>query len=141
MKEDKLSVMFFSKEHALDFPVRTILPVLLNELTFDQIEEMYIVDIEEEKRYFVDDFSSYNSLEEIIQPNITDEGLSIFDFDIQLKNGVGIYTHDNLSIEAPDDETLFKYVDFIFRHFHIDAVAAKAKIQASPDEEVLFDIA
>ncbi len=139
MKEEKLSVLFVSEEHALDMPVRTALPIILKHLAFDDIEEMYILDAETENYFLVGDFSSYANLEEVIQPSYENESLSIFDFDIQLKNGVSIYTHENLTIEAPDDVTLFKYVDYIFRHFHLDAQAAKERIMANPDEEVVFE--
>ena len=139
MKEEKLSVLFVSEEHALDLPVRIALPIIMKHLAFDDIEEMYILDAETENYFLVGDFSSYANLEEIIQPTYENGSLSIFDFDIQLKNGVSIYTHENLTIEAPDDVTLFKYVDYIFRHFHLDAQAAKERIMANADVEVVFD--
>lgn len=140
MEKEKLSVLFIPEENAMDFPVRMVLPVILDHVKLDDIEEMYVLDSESENYFLVNDLSEYNSLEEIIQPSIENGNLSIFDFDIQLKNGVSIYTHDNLTIEAPDQTALFKYVDFIFRHFHLDAVVCKEKIMASPDEEIYFDI-
>lgn len=140
MAKEKLSVLFISEENAVDFSVRLVLPVVLQHVKLDDIEEMYVLDADSENYFLVNDLNEYDSLEEIVQPTIENGNLSIFDFDIQLKNGVSIYTHDNLTIEAPDQASLFKYIDFIFRHFHLDAVACKEKIMASLDEEVSFDI-
>ena len=141
MEKEKLSVLFIPEENAIDFPVRLVLPIVLNHIKLEDIEEMYVLDSESENYYLVSDMDNYTSLEEIVQPSYENGNLSIFDFDIQLKNGVSIYTHDNLTVEAPDQASLFKYVDFIFRYFHLDAVACKEKILASPDEEVIFEIA
>ncbi|MEG0949488.1 MAG: hypothetical protein RR212_00820 [Bacteroidales bacterium] len=140
MEKEKLSILFIPEENALDFPVRLVLPVVLNHVKLEDIEEMYLLDSASENYYLVGDTDQYNSLEEIVQPSFENGNLNIFDFDIQLKNGVSIYTHDNLTIEAPDQTALFKYVDFIFRHFHLDAVTCKEKIMASPDEEISFEI-
>ena len=136
MEKERLTVLYMPEEPALDFDVRQVLPVILEHVKLSDIEEMYLLDAASENYYLVSDFDQYNSLEEIIQPTIENGQLSIFDFDIQLKNGVGIFTHDNLSVEAPDVDTLFKYVDFIFRAFHLDAVSTKAKILAAPGEEL-----
>lgn len=141
MEKEKLSVLFIPEENAIDFPVRLVLPIVLNHIKLEDIEEMYVLDSESENYYLVSDMDNYVSLEEIVQPSYENGNLSIFDFDIQLKNGVSIYTHDNLTVEAPDQASLFKYVDFIFRHFHLDAVTCKEKILASPDEEITFEIA
>lgn len=141
MEKEKLSVLFIPEENAIDFPVRLVLPIVLNHIKLEDIEEMYVLDSESENYYLVSDMDNYTSLEEIVQPSYENGNLSIFDFDIQLKNGVSIYTHDNLTVEAPDQASLFKYVDFIFRYFHLDAVTCKEKILASPDEEVIFEIA
>lgn len=141
MEKEKLSVLFIPEENAIDFPVRLVLPIVLNHIKLEDIEEMYVLDSESENYYLVSDMDNYVSLEEIVQPSYENGNLSIFDFDIQLKNGVSIYTHDNLTVEAPDQASLFKYVDFIFRHFHLDAVTCKEKILASPDEEIIFEIA
>lgn len=140
MEKEKLSILFIPEENALDFPVRLVLPVVLDHVKLEDIEEMYLLDSASENYYLVGDTAQYNSLEEIVQPSFENGNLNIFDFDIQLKNGVSIYTHDNLTIEAPDQTALFKYVDFIFRHFHLDAVTCKEKIMASPDEEISFEI-
>ncbi|MGL4293618.1 MAG: hypothetical protein ACRCSQ_08600 [Bacteroidales bacterium] len=140
MEKEKLSALFIPEENAIDFQVRTVLPVILSEVKFDDIEEMYVLDAASENYFLVGDLEQYASLEEIVQPSYENGNLSIFDFDIQLKNGVSIYTHDNLTIEAPDQASLFKYVDFIFRYFHLDAVAAKERLIASPNEEVTFDV-
>lgn len=141
MEKEKLSVLFIPEENAIDFPVRLVLPIVLNHIKLEDIEEMYVLDSESENYYLVSDMDNYASLEEIVQPSYENGNLSIFDFDIQLKNGVSIYTHDNLTVEAPDQASLFKYVDFIFRYFHLDAVTCKEKILASPDEEIIFEIA
>lgn len=140
MENDKLSVLYVSEENAVDFPVKQVLPVLLNEIKLDDIEEMYILDAESENYYLVADMKDYDTLEDIVQPSYENGQLSIFDFDIQLKNGVSIFTHDNLTIEAPDETQLFKYIDFIFRHFHLDATVCKQALLASPDQEVEFEI-
>jgi hypothetical protein len=136
MEKERLTVLYIPEEPAIDFSVRQVLPVVLEHVKLSDIEEMYLLDAASENYYLVNDYDQYASLEEIVQPTWENGELSIFDFDIQLKNGVGIYTHDNLSIEAPDADTLFKFVDFIFRHFHLDAVAAKARILESPNEEI-----
>lgn len=141
MEKEKLSVLFIPEENAIDFPVRLVLPVVLSHIKLEDIEEMYVLDAESENYFLVGDLDNYASLEEIVQPSYENGNLSIFDFDIQLKNGVSIYTHENLTVEAPDQASLFKYVDFIFRHFHLDAVTCKEKIIASPDEEITFEIA
>lgn len=140
MEKGKLSVIYISEENAVDFSVFNVLPVVLKHVALSDIEEMYVLDAASEKYLLVGDLEQYNSLEEIIQPTMEKGNLSIFDFDIQLKNGVSIYTHDNLTIEAPDKEQLFKYIDFVFRAFHLDALNAKAKLTAHPDEEITFDV-
>ena len=138
MEKEKLSVIFFSEETAIDFPVRLVLPIIMEYVKLSDIEEMYILDAETENYFLVKDLSEYDSLEEIVQPTYENGNLSIFDFDMQLKNGIGIYTHDNLTVEAPDTASLFKYVDFIFRHFHLDAAKCKQQILASPDKEIFL---
>ena len=75
------------------------------------IHEMYLLDADSENYYLVSDLDNYTSIKDIIQPSFENGNLSMFDFDIQLKNGISIYTHDNLTIEAPDEAALFKYVD------------------------------
>ncbi len=140
MENDKLSVLYVSEENAVDFPVKQVLPVILEHVKLDDIEEMYVLDAEPEHYFLVGDMKDYDNLEEIVQPVFENGQLSIFDFDIQLKNGVSIFTHDNLTIEAPDENQLFKFIDFIFRHFHLDAVACKERLLASPDEELTFEI-
>ncbi|MEG1615547.1 MAG: hypothetical protein RR202_01280 [Bacteroidales bacterium] len=140
MEQTKLSAIYISDENAVDFSVNQVLPIVLKYVKLDDIEEMYVLDASSENYFLVSDMNDYDSLEDIVQPSYENGNLSIFDFDIQLKNGVSIYTHDNLTIEAPDQAQLMKYIDFIFQHFHLDPVACKEKLLASPDEEVYFDI-
>lgn len=140
MEQKKLSAIFISEENAVDFPVNQILPVILKQVKLEDIEEMYVLDAESENYYLVSDMNDYDTLEDIVQPSMENGNLSIFDFDIQLKNGVSIYTHDNLTIEAPEQAQLFKYLDGVFQYFHLDPVKAKEKLLASPDQEVEFDI-
>lgn len=138
-KETKLSAIYFSEENAIDFPVRDVLDIILENVKLDDIEEMYILDSESEKYFLVKDLSEYSSLEEIIQPTYENGNLSIFDFDMQLKSGVSIFTHENLTVEAPDKTALFKFVDFIFRAYHLDAIKAKDRLMQNKDMEVVFE--
>ncbi len=138
-KETKLSAIYISEENAIDFPVRDVLDIILQNVKLEDIEEMCILDAESEKYFLVKDITEYSSLEEIVQPTIENGNLSIFDFDMQLKNGVSIFTHDNLTVEAPDKTTLFKFVDFIFREYHLDAAKAKDKLMQNKDKEVIFE--
>ena len=138
-KTKKLSAIYISEENAIDFPVRDVLDIILKEVKFDDIEEMYILDAETENYFLVKDLSEYSSLEEIIQPSIENGNLSIFDFDMQLKNGISLFTHENLTVEAPDTTSLFKFTDFIFRAYHLDAVKAKDLLLQNKDKEVVFE--
>ena len=48
MENDKLSVLYVSEENAVDFPVKQVLPVILEHVKLDDIEEMYVLDAESE---------------------------------------------------------------------------------------------
>ncbi|MDO5569847.1 MAG: hypothetical protein Q4F97_00090 [Bacteroidales bacterium] len=134
-----LSAIFISDENAVDFAVRDVIDVVVDNVKIDDIEEMYLLDDATENYYLVSDLADYDNLRDIVQPSISKDGsLSLFDFDIQLKNGVSIYTHDNLTVEAEDKTQLFKFLDFIFREFHLDAQKCKEKLLAAPDEEVVL---
>ena len=140
MTKKKISVLYVSQEHALDFCVSDVLDCIIENTNINDIEEMYLLDSQTENYYLVSDLNNYTSLKDIIQPSYENGALSIFDFDIQLKSGVSIYTHENLTIEAESELALFKYADTIFRYFHLDAQKCKEIIISSPDEPVEFDV-
>ena len=140
MNKNKLSVLFVSEEHAIDFNVQQVLDCIIDNIKIDDIEEMYLLDSESVNYFLFSDLDSYTSLREIIQPSFANGALSMFDFDLQLKNGISIYTHENLTIEAEDNVALFKYIDYIFRYFHLDATKSKEIIISSPDEPIEFDV-
>ena len=141
MDNKHLNAIFISEENAIDFPVNSVINIILENVKLSDIEEMYILDSDTENYFLVSDLNDYNTLTDIVQPSFNKDGsVSLYDFDIQLKNGVSIYTHDNLTIEAPDKEQLFKYIDFIFRAFKLDAVKCKEKLENTPNEPVDFKI-
>ena len=140
MATKKLAVLYVSQEIALDFSVIQVLDCIMDNIKPADIHEMYLLDADSENYYLVSDLDNYTSIKDIIQPSFENGNLSMFDFDIQLKNGISIYTHDNLTIEAHDEAALFKYVDYIFRFFHLEAAKCKEIIISSPDELVEFDV-
>ncbi len=140
MQTQKFSVLYFPKEIALDFSVTQVINCIVENIKISDIEEMYLFDSSSEDYYLVSDFSNYTSLKDIIKPTFENGSLSMFDFDIQLKNGISIYTHENITVEGRDLDSLFKYVDYIFRFFHLDATKCKEIIISKPDEVIEFDV-
>ena len=69
MNKNKLSVLFVSEEHAIDFNVQQVLDCIIDNIKIDDIEEMYLLDSESENYFLVSDLDSYTSLREIIQPS------------------------------------------------------------------------
>ena len=140
MASNKFAVLYGYQEIALYFTMINVLDCIMDKIKHEDIHEMYLLDEDSENYYLVSDLDNYTSIKDIIKTSVENGNLSMVDFDIQLKNGISIYTHDNLTIEAPDEAALFKYVDYIFRFFHLEAAKCKEIIISSPDELVEFDV-
>ena len=55
-----LSVMYIKEETAIDFSVSQVLPVIIEHVKLEDIEEMYLLDSASENYYLVSDLSKYD---------------------------------------------------------------------------------